>query len=147
MSGNLDRREQSGGVWRLGPTVISGAPTGELPADRSSLTLLILLIRCANVSLIISSKVRRKLQTKHSVREEEIYECFASREGKYLTDTREDHKTDPPTVWFISETDRGRLLKVVFVVVFVQGKNGETFIKTAYEPNLIEIQIYNRKAK
>ena len=95
------------------------------------------------MNLKISPKVRSKLRTRHSVREEEIQECFASREGVFLKDTRESHQTNPPTVWFISETDNGRLLKVVFV----QGKNGETFIKTAYEPNSIEIGLSNRLAK
>jgi len=53
--------------------------------------------------------------------------------------TREEHRTNPPTHWFLAETCYGRLLKVVFV----PDTNGkDIYIKTAYEPNETEIRIY-----
>jgi hypothetical protein len=93
--------------------------------------------------LTISDKIRQKLTQKHGVNEEDIIQCFASREKGFLEDIREDHKTDPPTRWFIAETDFGRKLKVVFIQY---PATGEIHIKTAYEPNLKEIAIYEKYA-
>ncbi|WP_369600440.1 hypothetical protein AAIA72_11380 [Hahella sp. SMD15-11] len=95
------------------------------------------------MTLNITQKIRTKLQKKHGVSEDEILECFANRDGKFLTDTRENHRTDPPTKWFVAETNQGRLLKVVFI----QYDNGETHIKTAYQANEKEIEIYEKFAK
>ena len=58
-----------------------------------------------------------------------------------LEDLRENHKTDPTTMWFIAETHKGRKLKVCFVQVAT-----EINVKTAYEPNDQELRIYNEKA-
>lgn len=44
----------------------------------------------------------------------------------------------PPTQWFIAETNQGRLLKIVFI----EFDSGEICIKTAYEPNKKEQEIY-----
>lgn len=90
-----------------------------------------------SLSLILSTKVRDKLALKHHVTEDEIIQCFANRAGRFLYDTREEHRTTPPTRWFISETDFGRRLKVVFI----QQSDGIE-IKTAYEPNETEVRIY-----
>ena len=94
------------------------------------------------MAIKISAKVKAKLQKKHNVTEDEISECFQSCEKSFLTDTREEHRTNPPTQWFISETDYGRLLKVVFIM----RTNGDIEIKTAYEPNQTEIAIYSKCA-
>jgi hypothetical protein len=66
---------------------------------------------------------------------------LANREGGLLEDIREDHKTDPPTQWFIAETDYGRRLKVVFIF-----KNGDILLKTSYGPNSKEEAIYAKYA-
>ena len=90
--------------------------------------------------LVISPNVRDKIANKNPpVTESEILECFANRSGKYLYDTREEHKSDPPTRWFISETDKGRNLKIVFIQ-----KNKDVIIRTAYKPNRDEQRIYRR---
>lgn len=94
------------------------------------------------MSLIISSKISQKLEQKHGVSKDDILQCFASREKGFLEDTREDHKTDPPTKWFIGETDFGRKLKVVFV----QTDKGDIYIKTAYLANDDEKRIYEKFA-
>ena len=60
-----------------------------------------------------------------------------------LEDTRENNKTQPPTRWFIAETDHGRLLKVVFV----RRDDGYIYLKTAYEPNEVEVNIYEKYAR
>ena len=92
------------------------------------------------MALRISRKVRLKLAEKNPpVTEGEIEECFANRNGEFLEDTREDHKTEPPTFWFIAETDYGRGLKVAFI-----SRDDETTIRTAYDPNEDEIRIYKK---
>lgn len=93
------------------------------------------------MALKCSSAVKQKLAEKHGVSLGEVQQCFANREGGLLEDTREDHKTDPPTQWFIAETDYGRRLKVVFIL-----KNGDILLKTCYGANPKEEAIYAKYA-
>jgi len=93
------------------------------------------------MALRISSAIKEKLLIKHRVCTKEVIECFENRSRNYLIDTREGHRTEPPTMWFISETNRGRLLKVVFIF-----KHGDIHIKTAYQPNQKEISIFTLKS-
>lgn len=93
-----------------------------------------------SLKLSFSNDVEHKLGQKHAVSPREVLECFSNIEGEFfLIDSREDHTTDPPTLWFIAETDQGRLLKVCFV-----HQNGVTHIKTAYAPNAAEKRIYKK---
>jgi len=73
------------------------------------------------------------------VSKEEIEQCFLNRTGAYLLDEREEHASDPPTRWFISETDFGRELKIVFIP-----KGNDVIIRTAYDPNPEERRIYQK---
>ena len=91
------------------------------------------------MALKCSSAVKQKLAQKHGVSLEEVQQCFANREGNLLEDIREEHKTDPPTQWFIAETDYGRRLKVAFML-----KGDDIIIKTSYEPNQTEDGIYRK---
>lgn len=89
--------------------------------------------------LKISPDILRKLSLKHSVTRQEVEQCFINRVGRLLIDTRENHKTDPPTLWFLSLTDRSRLLKVVYIQI------GSTIhLKSAFSPNETEIEIFSR---
>lgn len=91
-------------------------------------------------TLIISAKVREKLAGKHPpVTQDEIVQCFANRTGKLLFDQREQHQSDPPTRWFISETDYGRKLKIAFI-----NTDPGIVIRTAYDPNSEETRIYRK---
>lgn len=90
--------------------------------------------------LIISTAVRVKLEVKHSVVEAEIQQCFFNQEGNCLLDEREEHRTDPETLWFVAETNRCRILKVVFIL-----KDGNIHIKSAYEANAKDIAVYAEK--
>jgi uncharacterized DUF497 family protein len=94
------------------------------------------------LNLIISNAVIKKLDEKHSVTRDEVEECFYNRIKGLLEDVREQHKTNPPTMWFIAETNEGRLLKVVFIEL----PNEAYEIKTAYEPNDNEVEIYEKYA-
>lgn len=93
-------------------------------------------------SLRISQGVIQKLLQKHNVTRNEIEECFLNRIKGMLTDTRLNNQTNPPTQWFIAETDKGRKLKVVFMKL----TNGTYEIKTAYDANQIEVNIYDKYA-
>lgn len=96
------------------------------------------------MNLIISSAIRQKLLKKQPpVTEDDVMQCFSNRDGRFLEDDREEHRTDPPTKWFISETDYGVKLKVIFI--FRQEKG--VFIRSAYSPNSDEIRIYEKYGK
>lgn len=90
----------------------------------------------------VSNRIREKLVVKHKVRVEEIEQCFDNRDGGYLKDNREQHKTNPPTQWFIAETNIGRKLKIVFMRM----SDGSVEIKTAYPPDQTEEKVYDAKA-
>lgn len=95
------------------------------------------------MKLIISSRVREKLDTKHGgVTIDEIRECFANLDGKILIDSREDHLTNPLTRWFIAETNYGRELKICYMQI-----RDEFHIKTAFEPDNNDLHAYNEGNK
>lgn len=89
------------------------------------------------MQIVISDTIRAKLQAKHDVSPKDVHECFGNREGGFLEDDREDHRTDPPTLWFIAPNNHGRQLKVCFVL-----REGKVFLRTCYPPNRVEISIY-----
>ncbi|MGE3557247.1 MAG: hypothetical protein AB7M93_30515 [Candidatus Obscuribacterales bacterium] len=91
------------------------------------------------MKLLLSSKIREKLEGR-GIDESDLHQCFENRYGSFLEDTREDHRTNPPTQWFISETDNGRELKVVFV----QLNKTDIAIKSAFDPNSEEKRIYQK---
>ncbi len=95
------------------------------------------------INLIISPSVRKKLREKHNVTEDEIKECFLNKDANYghLEDTRADHKTDPATMWFISETHREKRLKIVWM-----NTEDGVVIKSAFPPNEVEERIYTKHA-
>jgi predicted GTPase len=95
--------------------------------------------------LLISAKVRDKLRTaSHAVSEDEIIECFANRDGRSCLDTREEHRTDPATQWFVAQTDRGRRLKICYVF---DERTAIVEIKTAYAATSEIQRIYDKYAR
>jgi len=93
-------------------------------------------------NLIVSAGVLAKLREKHNVSEREVEQCFENLCGLYLLDEREDHQTDPPTLWFIAPTNEGRLLKVVFMFV-----GGNVHIKSAFPPEEAAINFYDQHGR
>jgi len=90
-------------------------------------------------NLEISLTTLRKLSVKHSVTRQEVEQCFMNRSGGLLMDTRDKHKTDPPTLWFLAFTNEARILKIVYIQIGFKIK-----LKSAFSPNQTEIEIYNR---
>lgn len=89
--------------------------------------------------LKINPNILRKLALKHSVTRQEVEQCFINRSGRLLMDTREKHKTDPPTLWFIALTNQSRILKILYIQI-----ESTIYLKSAYSPNETEIEIYSR---
>lgn len=89
--------------------------------------------------MVIPPDILQKLEERHGVCRREVEQCFDNRYGNYLEDTREEHKTDPATKWFVSPTNRNRMLKVIFVF-----NHGNVFIKSAYDATDKIIEIYDR---
>jgi uncharacterized DUF497 family protein len=90
-------------------------------------------------NLLISDTVSEKIQTKHSVNRSEVIQCFTNRSGKLLSDNREKHQTNPPTLWFIAKTNKNRALKIVYIQL-----DNKVLLKSAFEPNEIESEIYRK---
>lgn len=88
-------------------------------------------------NLIVTDAIKTKLKARHKVELREVEQCFDNKLGRLLTDTRALHKTNPPTLWFIAETNKGRALKIVYIQIEM-----EIHLKTAYEPNEEEKKIY-----
>lgn len=92
------------------------------------------------MNLIISPKVRDKISEKDPpVTEIEIIECFANRSGVSLVDKREEHETNPPTQWFVAETNFGRKVKIMYIPT-----DEGIVIKSAYQAEDNIIRIYNK---
>jgi uncharacterized DUF497 family protein len=87
--------------------------------------------------LIVSSKIRDKLAAKHQVTVDEVRQAFADRPDYVVLDEREEHASDPPTVWFVASTDSGRLLKVVYVQ-----RGADIYLRTAYPANAEEVRLF-----
>ena len=62
---------------------------------------------------LIPPHILIKIREAHGVDEEEVKEAFFNRDNEICDETREQHRRDYNKIWFISETDKGRLLKVV----------------------------------
>ena len=90
-------------------------------------------------NLKISVDVERKLLEKHHVVRAEVEQCFFNRAGRLLTDSREEHKTTPPTLWFLAQTNKGRMLKIVYIQI-----EGFIHLRSAFEPNEAEERIYRK---
>jgi uncharacterized DUF497 family protein len=90
-------------------------------------------------NLVVSAAVKEKLAKKHKVDLREVEQCFENKCGLYLEDDREDHQTDPVTLWFIAPTNKGRLLKVIFIFT-----EGNVHLKSVYEPEPEAIKLYDK---
>mgnify|MGYP001615981562 CR=1 FL=1 len=93
-------------------------------------------------TIVISQRIDQKLDAKHTVTIEEVDQCFDNKCGVNLIDDREDNRTNPPSLWFIAETNKGRLLKIIYVY-----RDGKYFLKSAFEPGDADIHTYDSEGK
>ena len=91
--------------------------------------------------LVVYPEIEEKLETKHQVSISEVEEAFLNRTGTFAKEARPQHLGKDPRYWFISETDVGRHLKIVFVD---DPTEPGAVIITAYEPNEMEEEEYAR---
>ena len=68
-------------------------------------------------NLIVTDAVKAKLKTKHKVELIKVEQCFHNKDGRLLADNRDLHKTNPPTLWFIAQTNNGRTLKIAYIQI------------------------------
>ncbi len=99
------------------------------------------------MGIILHKATIKKLSEKHGVTEKEVIECLTNRTRGSLLDTREDHKTDPPTQWIVSHTNHLRVLKIIFIVTNDEINGVNAIIKSAYEPTPEVVDIYERYSK
>jgi hypothetical protein len=90
-------------------------------------------------SLAISGFVAEKLRLIHGVSILELEEAFNGWVGCPVVDSREHHRTKPPTIWFIATTGEGRLLKIVGIP---NPPKKQLVIKSAFDADHREISIY-----
>ena len=90
-------------------------------------------------SIAATPSTLEKIKEKHNVSVLEVEEAFYNMEGVALIDNRKKNKTHPPTVWFVSCTEGGRILKVVGIPL---KEKKEFLIKTAFDPEDWEIDLY-----
>lgn len=88
-------------------------------------------------NLVVSPAVEAKLKRDHGVDLAEVRQCFHNKQGKLLVDNRALNRTNPPTLWFIADTNKARPLKIVYIQIGLQ-----VHLKTAYDPNDVEKAIY-----
>lgn len=91
-------------------------------------------------NLKISDSVLAKLKAKHNVTRSEVEQCFANRKGRLLVDNRVLHKTTPPTLWFVAQTNKGRSLKILYIQ-----RGQDVDLRSAFPPNEDENRIYSLK--
>lgn len=68
-------------------------------------------------NLIVTDAIKSKLKTKHKVELQEVEQCFHNKDGRLLTDNRDLHKTHPPILCFIAQTNKRRTLKVAYIQI------------------------------
>lgn len=88
--------------------------------------------------LHISEWVLTKLSMKE-IDVTEVEEAFYNSQGVYIEEKRKHHRTDPPTLWFISPTSDGRVLKICFIPRY---ELNLLILKTAFDAESWEIDEY-----
>ena len=88
-------------------------------------------------NLVATTATEAKLKSKHNVTLAEVRQCFLNRKWRLLIDSRALTRTNPPTLWFIADTNKVRTLKIVYI-----REELRIILKTAYEPNEEELAIY-----
>lgn len=93
------------------------------------------------MALIIAPVIAAKIERPDhgSLTRKEIEQCFENHCGGYCTDSREEHRTDPPTLWFVGETNQRRRLKIVFIQV-----GSDIVLKSAYPASPEVERIFNK---
>ena len=78
------------------------------------------------------------------VTEAEVHECFENHDGRLCWDDRPEHLDSRglPSPWFVAETNRRRLLKIMFV-----RDGSDIYLKSAYPATQRVHEIFERYSK
>ena len=90
--------------------------------------------------IVASPAITEKIESEHGVSLVEVEEAFNNFVGYPIVDDRAINKTKPATVWCLSETFDGRLLKLVFIPY---PERQIAVLRTAYEPDDSEVDLWN----
>lgn len=94
------------------------------------------------MGIVLSQRIKEKLaDVNHRIGLDDIKQCFANRKRGFVVDNREEHRTDPPTLWFVAENDYGVKIKVMFVM-----RGQDIYVKSAYRATDVVAGIYRRKS-
>lgn len=97
------------------------------------------------MAIIISPSIAAKIgrQDHGGVTEQEVRECFENHDGRLCWDSRPEHLDGKgqPSPWFVAETNKRRLLKIMFV-----RDDGDLYLKSAYPATAVVHDIYERKS-
>ena len=91
--------------------------------------------------VIIYPSILGKLRNKHGVSANEVEQAFLNRTGVLAKEVRSKNQGIEDRFWFVSTTDKGRELKVVF---FIDAEENVPVIITTYEPNDDEVNLYEK---
>lgn len=98
------------------------------------------------MAIIISSAVEQKIgrEDHGRITASEVHECFENHDGRLCWDKRPEHldRQGRPSPWFVAETNRRRLLKIMFV-----REDGDIHLKSAYPANQKVHDIFERFGK
>lgn len=95
-------------------------------------------------TLVFAESIKEKLSQKiPPVSVVEVEEAFSQWDGWWVEDDRHEHRSDPPTYWFLAETFDGRLLKVVIKPL---KNSNRAYVRTAYDADTMEIYVYEKQA-
>ena len=94
-------------------------------------------------SLEASNFVRKKVGMEHGVSFLEVEEAFNNFSGHFLIDDRERNFAGAgrKTLWCLSQTYEGRLLKLVIIPDYGRDR---CVLRTAYEPSHYEVDLWNK---
>lgn len=91
--------------------------------------------------IIIYPLILDKLKNKHGVSTSDVEQAFLNRTGSLAKEMRPQNQSVEDRFWFISTTDVGRELKVVFLI---DADENVPIIITAYEPDDDEVNLYEK---
>lgn len=87
--------------------------------------------------LFATDKIKKKLKEKHGLDWSEVLGVWQSFNGTTLEDDREEHRTDPPTQWFVHKG-----IKIVFLEQVAVPN--VCILKSAFAANEKEKQLYSK---
>lgn len=98
------------------------------------------------MALIIPPEIEKKIagDDHDNVTVKEVHECFTNHDGRYAYDKRPQHLdgNGNPSPWFVANTNKGRCLKIMFVL-----EHGDVYLKSAYPATEQVKDIYKKYAK